>query len=595
MSRIFPNDEDRALLLRKGVYPYQYIGNWEVLEETELPPRDAFNSDLTEEPITEGDYAHAKKVWNHFGIKNLMGYTRLYLTSDIILLADLFQNYRKLSLQQYGIDPAWHYTSPGFFWEAMLKMTGVKLEIIKDIDMLQFIESGIRGGITNCIKRHAIANNPLIPERYDSQKPHNFIMYVDVNNLYGWSMSNPLPYGGFQWVEDVSSLDLLNLPPNGELGWIYDVDISYPASLHDAHSNLPFFPESMKPPGSRVNKLLTTLYDKTHYVTHFVNLQQGIKAGLIISKIHRVLQFKQSKWLEPYMNYNTNLRAQSSSAFDKDYYKLANNSVFGRSMMNKRNFKDFKLVTTEEKLMKYVNQPNFNDRFIFAENLIGVHMDRKRVLFDMPIYVGFAILELSKSWMCHLFYDRLRPSLGGRENVDLCYMDTDAFILDIKVPNTASDIYDELQKLLPDLMDFSDYPSTHKCFSSVNKKVVGKLKDETLSIPIAEFAGLRAKLYGIKFGSKSIIKAKGVKKVSVKKNIKFQDFLDTLSNQNLVYCNFHKISSKLHRVATTEHRKVALSFFDDKRQILEDRVHTLPHGYNGGKEYTLFKAPSENM
>lgn len=585
LNSIYPNPDDSRLLLRKGVYPYNHINNWDVLQETCLPPKEKFYSDLSEEGISDEDYNHAHTVWNHFKIKNLMEYTELYMKSDILLLADIYENYRKVSRLHYGIDPSWYYTSPSYFWDAMLKKTGVKLEILKDIDMLQFIETGIRGGITQCVKRHAIANNPQICETFDPSISINHLIYLDVNNLYGYAMGQSLPYGNFKWVDDIDAIDYHNLPSDGEIGYIFDVDVEYPTHLHDDHSDLPFFPESLSPPGGKVKKLLTTLQNKKHYVTHYLNLIQALQKGLKVSKVHRILSFHQSKWLSGYMDFNTDLRVAATSDFLKDYYKLANNAVFGRSMMNKRNFKDFRLVTSDDQLLKLSAKPNFRDRYIFQEDqLLGVSMDRKKVKFDAPIYVGFSILEISKEYMYRLFYDTLRPAFGGSDNVDLVYMDTDAYILDVKVP----DIYSTLKTTMSELMDFSDYPADHSCFSTENKKVVGKLKDETKSIPIKQVVALRPKLYSLSYGSRHIMKCKGVKKSCIKKNVNFDDYLKTLKDHSVLYCTFRKISSKLHNVSTTEHHKVGLSFFDDKRMILEDGVHTVPYGYRGSKQCKFF-------
>ena len=510
-----------------------------------------------------------------------MEYTELYLKTDIVLLSDVFESYRKISRKHYGLDPAWHFTSPGFFWEAMLKYTGVKLEILKDIDMLQFVETGIRGGITQCVKRHAIANNSLVDE-YDRLKPTNHIIYLDVNNLYGYAMKQPLPEGDFSWVEDVENFDYRNLPLYGNYGWIFDVDIEYPSELHDEHADFPLFPETLSAPGCRVKKLMTTLNNKKHYVTHHVNLLQALQKNLNVIKVHRVLRFKQSLWLSTYMDFNTSERAKATTDFHKDYYKLANNAVFGRSMMNKRNFKDFRLVTSREKLLKLSAKTNFVDHYIFEENkLLGVSMNREKVVFDAPIYTGFAILELSKHYMYHLFYDVLRPTFGGESKVSLIYMDTDAFILDVK---GVDNIYDTMKTSLSYLMDFSNYPNLHPYFSDDNIMVVGKLKDETKSTPIKEVVALRPKLYGLRYGSKHIMKCKGVKKTCFKNDITFQDYLKTLRDKTKKYCSYKKISSKLHNVTTTEHRKVGISFFDDKRQILEDGIHTLPYGYKGSKK-----------
>ena len=236
------------------------------------------------------------------------------------------------------------------------------------------IERGIRGGITQCCKRYAKANNPLV-EGYDSAKENSFILYLDSNNLYGYSMSQSLPMSEFQWVADIDEIgNILDLKEDDNFGYIYEVDIEYPETLHETHKDLPFLAEKLLPPNSQHPKLLTTLKKKEKYVVHYLALKQAVEHGLIISKIHRVIKFKQSKWLAPYIQLNTDLRKRSKNAFEKDFYKLMNNAVFGKCMENVRNRLNMKLVVSEESLQRYVNKSTFLDRTIFAENVVAVHL-----------------------------------------------------------------------------------------------------------------------------------------------------------------------------------------------------------------------------
>jgi hypothetical protein len=195
-----PNDEKQKLLLRKGVYPYEYMDNWERFQETQLPPIDKFYSSLNDENISTEDYEHAQKVWKTFNCQNLGDYHDLYLRTDVLLLADVFENFRKTCLKQYELDPAHYYTSPGLSWDALLKKTEVQLELLTDYDMFLFIEKGLRGGVSMTSKRYAKANNPLIPD-FNPKDKTSYIMYLDAHNLYGWAMSQPLPTGGFEWVQ----------------------------------------------------------------------------------------------------------------------------------------------------------------------------------------------------------------------------------------------------------------------------------------------------------------------------------------------------------------------------------------------------------
>ena len=196
-------------MIRKGVYPYDYMDSFKKFEDTVLPTKDQFYSLLNDEHISDEDYQHAKNVWKMFSMKNMGEYHDLYLQSDILLLADVFENFRKTCLEYYKLDPCHYFTSPGLSWDAMLKMTDIKLELMTDIDMFQFIEKGLRGGISYIANRYGEANNKYTKD-YNKNKPSKYIMYLDANNLYGWAMSQYLPTGGFKWMkqEHIDKLDL---------------------------------------------------------------------------------------------------------------------------------------------------------------------------------------------------------------------------------------------------------------------------------------------------------------------------------------------------------------------------------------------------
>ena len=187
------------LLLRKGVYPYEYMDSWERFNETSLPDKESFYSELNKEDITDEDYAHAQKVWKVFKIKNLGEYHDLYVQSNTLLLADVFENFRDKCLDKYQLDPIHFLSAPGLAWQACLKKTGVELELLTDPDMLLTFEDGTRGGMCNAIHRYAKANNKYM-KNYNKNVESSFIEYLDANNLYGWAMSKKLPVGEFEWI-----------------------------------------------------------------------------------------------------------------------------------------------------------------------------------------------------------------------------------------------------------------------------------------------------------------------------------------------------------------------------------------------------------
>ena len=239
-KKYFTDPVQFGWMKRKGIYPYDYMDSFSKFNDTELPKREEFYSLLTDENISEDDYSHAGNVWNTFNLKNMGEYHDLYLKTDILLLVDVFENFRKTCLTYYGLDPLHYVTSPGLAWDAMLKMTKINLELITDIDMQLFIEKGLRGGICYIAHRHAKANNKYM-KNYDPSKVTCYIPYLDANNLYGWAMSQPLPYRNFKWIE----ADCV-IPKRKGIGHIYEVDLEYPKELHDLHNDYPCAAEKIK-------------------------------------------------------------------------------------------------------------------------------------------------------------------------------------------------------------------------------------------------------------------------------------------------------------------------------------------------------------
>jgi hypothetical protein len=237
------NDEQKDLIIKKGVYPYEYMDCNERFDETRLPPIEAFYSKLSGCGIKQNEYEHAINVWNKFNIQNMGEYHDLYLKTDVLLLTDVFETFRAVAFNNYGLDPANGYlTLPSFSWDAMLFKTGVRLEQLTDINMYIFMERGIRGGVSMISHRYAEANNKYM-KNYDETKESSYIMYWDANNLYGGAMSEKLPYGGFKWV-DMTAEELISFDADGDNGVYVEVDLEYPIELHNSHNDYPLAPES---------------------------------------------------------------------------------------------------------------------------------------------------------------------------------------------------------------------------------------------------------------------------------------------------------------------------------------------------------------
>ena len=579
------------LMVRKGVYPYDYMDSFEKFKE-QLPSKEEFYSILNDEHISDEDYQHAKNVWNEFNIKNMGDYHNLYLQSDILLLADVFENFRKTCLTYYKLDPCHYFTSPGLSWDAMLKMTDIKIELMTDIDMFQFIEKGMRGGISYIANRYGKANNKYMKD-YNEKAPSKYIMYLDANNLYGWAMSQYLPTGGFRWMTEkqINKIDLAKYKEDSARGIILEVDLEYPEKLHDLHNDYPLAAEKIKVTDKMlskycknisdkynistglVHKLIPTLSNKEKYVLHYRNLQLYIDLGLKVTKVHRVLKFDQSPWLKQYIDFNTEKRKNAKNDFEKDFFKLMNNSVFGKTMENLRKRVDVRLVTDENKLLKLVSKPTYVSSKIFNENLVAVHKIKETLTLNRPAYIGMCILDLSKTLMYDFHYNYIKDKY--RDKARLLFTDTDSLTYEIE----SKDVYKNFWKD-KDRFDNSDYPQESPYFDKTNKKVIGKFKDEAAGIPIIEFIGLRSKMYSyIKDNNKGGKTAKGIKKNVIKSNIKHEDYKDTLLNNKEMYHKMKTIRSDKHELGSYEINKVSLSCFDDKRYIHEDGKTSYAYGH----------------
>ncbi|KAL9971514.1 hypothetical protein ACROYT_G017685 [Oculina patagonica] len=496
-SKIFEGKQ-LDLMSRKGIYPYDYMDSFDKFN-TELPTKEEFYSILNNEHISDNDYKHAQNVCKTFEIKNMGEYHDLYPKSDVLLLADVFESFRKTCLEFYKLDPCHYFTSPSLSWDAMLKMTDIKLELMTDVNMYQFIEKGMRGGISYIANRYGKANNKYMKD-YDKKAPSKYIMYLDANNLYGWAMSQYLPTGGFKWLKqkEIDKINLAQYKEDSKKGLILEVDLEYPKEVHNHHNDYPLGAEKVKVTKDMlsnyckdiadkykistglVHKLIPTLNNKEKYVLHYRNLQLYLDLGLKLTKVHRVLEFNQSPWLKEYIDFNTLKRTNAKNTFEKDFFKLMNNSIFGKTMENLRKRVDVRLVTNEKKLLKMTSKPTYVSSKIFNEDLVAVHKIKETLTLNRPAYVGMCILDLSKTLMYDFHYNYIKEKYGDKAR--LLFTDTDSLTYEIEADDVYKDFWNDKEKF-----DNSDYPESSHFYNKTNKKVIGKFKDEAAGVPICEF------------------------------------------------------------------------------------------------------------
>ncbi len=619
------------LLLKKGQYPYEYMDSFQRFSEITLPPIEKFFSKLTNSSITAAEYAHAQLVWESFNIQTLQDYHDLYLITDVMLLTDIFQRFRNVAMVDCPLDPIHYVSLPGYSLDACLyqcqqmnfpatltlpqRTEPFRVEVFSDCstqkDMHLFCESAVRGGISMIPNRYAKANHKYLNKCIQNQTKI-FLLYLDANNLYGWAMTQAMPIGSYSWVIPTnfpSISDIMNWHDFGEFGYLLEVDLHIPPHLHSFFRDYPLAPENqpvlaadispfMANMRARCNikhddtkKLLCTLKDKTKYIVHYRNLKLYIELGYQLKKIHRILKFKQAKWISSYIEYNTAKRAVAKTKIEKDIPKLKNNSVFGKMLQNDRKHRKAEICVNESKLRKELSNPFFDDRRIVNSDTTITYSRPRKLVLNKPIIVGVCILELSKLLMYQFYYKTLKPIFSTRMN--LCLTDTDSLILKIQ----SKDVYKEIKdNHIETQFDFSNYPKDHFLYDPTTEAKIGLFKDEMAPSQLLEFVGLRSKMYSVLGDRRELCwhppmklldppvnkkVAKGVKRYIIK-TLSHDNYKECLFNQ-LYNPNEHKVNmvgfkTIQHNIYTTQVKKCTLSPADDKLYQI-DGFATQPYGF----------------
>ena len=588
----------RELFLKKGIFPYNYLKEFSVLCEKKLPEKEVFYNDLLCEHVSQADYEFALKVWGVFKCKNIRDYLEVYLLADVLLLADVFENFRNNCLQEYHIDPVYYFSSPHFTFDAFLYKSQITLELLSDINQYLFIMNGIRGGLSMVSKRYSLANNQLLGN-YDRSRKSIFLIDIDANNLYGKAMQQYLPQNKFRWMQphELDCAFITSLPDQGPVGCIIQCSLIYPRHLHNDHNDYPLAPEKKKikykelSPEAKiicdkhslkrttnVEKLMATLGDKEEYILHYRNLKLYLSLGMKLKTIQAGILFFQAPIMKDYIDFNSKKRALSTNDYDKDFYKLLCNSLYGKTIENPEKRSKIKLCTDRANYMKMVGKPTFKNAKYINPNVVGVEFTYPRLKINKPFYIGMSILDLSKMLMYDFHYNVMKKIFGPR--IHLLYTDTDSLMYEIE----SEDVYEELSPYVATYFDTSNYPTTHNLFNSGNKKIPGFFKDETASAPIKEFVGLRSKMYSFivqqdsPADQKEVKVAKGVHRAVISKDLKFKSYLKCLRENIKTEHEFSTIRSVSHIVSTYNQKKVTLCPFDDKRYLV-DSINSLAYGH----------------
>ena len=566
------------LLLRKGVYPYSYATSMSRLEATEkLPTREEFKNDLSGDHISEADYDHARRVFQHFGCKNMMEYTNLYVESDVLLLAEAITDLREKMHAEFGLDLCHYLSLPMMAKDVMLKMTDVEIELISDPDMAHLVQKGIRGGLSYINQRKAELDD------YASAGMLRSMLYADANNLYGKAMCFPLPLNDFRWMtkeelrdfspeEDVSEED--------GVGYILEVTLRYPKRLHLEHNSFPLAPEQreiteedLSPYAAdclrqlrggggggnrhRAQKLVTTFKDREHYLVHGLNLKFYLECGLELVEIHRGITFYQEAFIKPYIERCMKKRREAKSKSEGNMHKLSSNALFGKMIEGVAKRMDCKFSYSGAQAVRRFSDPLYKGFVICGEDFSASFHSKKKVKMNQCWAVGYSILELSKYVMQKMWYTEVRPAFGGK--VSLMMTDTDSWIMLCDEPST-----DAMVGKLSHIMDFSNYNPSHPFYDPARKNIVGYLKNELPGAPLEKFVGLRSKTYALLCrqhhaaggGGELMTRAKGVKKAE-KRRLKYEDYDACLQGVREKRVKQRSIQSRNHVNRVVECEKVA--------------------------------------
>jgi hypothetical protein len=581
------------LLHQKGVFPYEALKDKTVLRQRYLPKREEFFDSLTQKHISDTDYQHATHVFDSFKCKTFRDYLEIYVKSDVLFLAAIFEQYRKTYYHHHTLDVLHYVSGPSLAFDSMLKMCKVKLDVLPSIDMYNFFQSSVRGGVAGTCLRYAKANNSSC-SKHNKEKPSTHIVALDINALYSGSLKQSLPEKNFKWMTktELKEFNVLDVEDDGPVGYTLDVCLSYPTELHSSHKDLPLCPIKRKiaphewspytlgiankfqmkhKPGAE--KLVLTLNDKHRYILHFTTLQLCLRLGMKLKQIHRGISYNQRPWMKKFITHNINLRKKAKTTFESNLHKLSNNAVFGVTLTNIFRQTNYQLVDSPKKFKKLAAKPTFQSCKVITNNLVGVQMKKEQLLCSKPIYSGTTCLDISKNLFYRIYYDFLQPYYGV-EHCQLIYTDTDSYYILCETEDVCKD-FQQNEKWF----DFSNYPKESPMYSEKQKRVPGLLKNVYPGMHIEEICALRSKLYAVKLLDGSMdVKAKGVKR-SVIKSLSLTDFKKCLFNATQRRHTMHNIVRRNHILTTRKQSKITLSAFEDKRYWFNDGITSLPYGH----------------
>ena len=623
----YSKPEITSLMLEKGIYPYNYMDSLERLDEMTLPPRKAFKDKLKPNKNLKKDYARAQLVWNKLRIKDLREYTEVYNLQDCLLLLDAFNKHRDIFIERLGLEPATHYSLPHLSWNCafkhILSETNTEeeahLDYITDEDMHVWLESGKKGGVaTGGELRYAEADNKYL-NGVGKGKESTYLMAFDVNCLYGAALCSYLPVKNFKWITgerwDEISADpekfILEQKDEQDEGYFFEVDLEFPKETHDKfigitpvpyHRKVGFnelSPEQQKlaketgisNSSLKTPRLMTDLHPRKNYVVHYRALRFYLEQGVILTKLHRGVSFFQRPVLRSYIQKLTKMREKATSAFEKNLWKLACNSIYGKSVENIRNRSRYVVLRSREQALRYMKKPSVANIMYLDKDgdneMAIVRLKKTSVTLDRPLYLGLTVLDESKKILYDWVYNyAMRKWPNGRFKT--IATDTDSVYCIIETEDVYKDIYEDKD----DHFDMSDYPKNsvfEKFHCPQNCKRVGVMKDEQAGKVMKMMIYLKPKMYtyvsvhpfeeGKEQEQFNVAKAKGIDKCLAKLYCTPEEYLRVLEEGGTLTVHGLRIRSYNHEIYTEEFAKKALCAFDLKRYYLPGGLLSVPYGH----------------
>ena len=578
------------ILRRKGVFPYEWFDSFEKLNETEFPQHSAFISNLNAgKNISNDEYKYAMSVYKKF-CSNMKDYHDLYMKVDVLLLADVMENFRSESYEAFQLDPINYITQAAHAWDCLLKFSKVELEVLSDYDMYLFFENGKRGGYSNCHKNYSKAYHKYLPN-FDpkSKEPSIFLSYFDINSMYPTVMTNPMPVRNFVWADENEVKEIFELCEQNKHHDIKPCILM--ADLKHDVKNIEREKIFAMCPTMHENKLSHTLFDKREYIVHHRAFKSYLDYGMKVTKVHRVIFFDKWPWAKDYIIFCVEKRKEAMRNNIKSqvqFWKDMMNKPYGKTMEDVRNRINFKLVNNKKRLLKEINKASFEYEKEFVDNggddiLYGLQMKRPKITVDKPIYTGQCILDDSKILMYNFIYDYcMKKWPDGRFKI--CQTDTDNVIAEIQTDDLMFDIKDDIEKWF-DTSSFvrTEFDGTE--IPKMNGKVLGKLKDELGGQFMIIFFGVGPKNYSYMYlkldgteDSSSV--CKGVPKCVHPEFNEYQNLILKGSDKESIYKECTRFSSKSHCVKMEKTVKVAMTKELRKRVRDEnDEFETVPYGY----------------